>query len=111
MYLCFIKVVENGELLIETEPVKYELRQIVYDKFRTQVKRNKTLLGQTVLMNEDDKENNVEAVITYMFGKFILQQKLIFLNLLLLIIFRSNKLFWSKRWCSTRNFSPSFRNN
>ena len=64
----FIQVVEDGELLVESDPVNYELRQIRFDKFRTQVKRNKTLLGQTILMNQDDKENNVETVITYIFG-------------------------------------------
>ena len=81
-------------MLVETEPVKYELRQIRYDSFRTKVKRNKTLLGQTVLLNEDNKENNVEAVITYMFGKIFCQLSKYDFNMVLLI-FRSNKLFWS----------------
>lgn len=55
----------DGEILVETEPVRYELRQIKMDKFRTQIQRNTTELASTVLANLETMSNLVETVITY----------------------------------------------
>jgi Protein of unknown function (DUF3421) len=45
---CFLvfQEYEEGEILTETEPVRYELRQIKIDKWRRMTNRNLTLLGK-----------------------------------------------------------------
>lgn len=56
---------EDGQILVEFEPIRYELRDIKIDKFRTQVIRNLTKLGETKLINNAEYSNLVEAVIGY----------------------------------------------
>ncbi|GAB0087731.1 Protein unzipped [Sergentomyia squamirostris] len=59
----------DGEILVETEPVRYELRQIKMDKWRKQVARNTTELASTVLANLEPMSNLVETVVTYDFDR------------------------------------------
>lgn len=62
--------VDEGEILCETEPVRYELSSIVVDKWRRQDKPiNTTELGWTVLQNTDSMTNLVESVITYEYDR------------------------------------------
>lgn len=60
---------DNGDILVEIEPVKYELRNIKLNKLRTVIRKNTTILGATVLSNEEDMTNQAETVITYDFTK------------------------------------------
>lgn len=57
--------------MIESEPVRYELRDIKKDKWRTSYGRNETILGTTVLANAGDKTEKVETVISYTYEKII----------------------------------------
>lgn len=61
--------VDEGDILCETEPVRYELRDIKIDKWRRQDKVNTTELGWVVLQNTDSLTNLVESVITYDFDR------------------------------------------
>lgn len=60
---------EHGEILVEIEPVQYELRNIKLNKVKTIIKKNITNLGSTVLSNEEDGTNQAETVITYDYVK------------------------------------------
>ncbi|XP_055624570.1 protein unzipped [Toxorhynchites rutilus septentrionalis] len=60
---------ERGDILVEIEPVQYELRNIKLNKLRTVIKKNTTILGATVLSNEEDITNQAETVITYDYAK------------------------------------------
>lgn len=53
----------------ESEPIRYEIRDIKTDKWRTQIIRNATLLGSTILANDGELSNLVETVITYQYDK------------------------------------------
>lgn len=56
---------------MESEPIRYELRDIKLDKWRTQTQPIKTVLGSTILANTDDSTNAVETVMTYKFERVI----------------------------------------
>lgn len=58
-----------GEILAETEPVRYELRDIKIDKWRRQDNVNATELAWTVLQNIDSMTNLVESVVTYEYDR------------------------------------------
>lgn len=60
---------ENGDILVEIEPVQYELRNIKLNKLRTVIRKNTTILGSTILSNEEDITNQAETVITYDYTK------------------------------------------
>lgn len=60
---------EDGQILVEAEPIRYELRDIKTDKWRTQIFRNATLLGSTTLANDEEISNLIETVISYKFDK------------------------------------------
>lgn len=62
---------EDGEILVEAEPIRYELRDIKKDKWRTQITPNETVLGSVVLSNTGEGSNIVEAAVTYKFSKVI----------------------------------------
>ncbi|XP_060660703.1 protein unzipped [Drosophila nasuta] len=70
-----IKVVENGmekyyddgELLIETEPFRYELRDIKLDGGRITIRENSTELATGKLENRGDTYDTVEMVMSYSF--------------------------------------------
>lgn len=62
---------EDGEILCEAEPIRYELRDIKINKFRTHVVRNKTLLGETKLENAEDGANNVGSAIIYKYDRVL----------------------------------------
>lgn len=61
--------VDEGEILCETEPVRYELSDIKIDNLRRQDRTNSTTLGSTVLQNSDSRTNLVESVISYEFDR------------------------------------------
>lgn len=62
---------EDGEILVESEPIRYELRDIKKDKWRTQITPNITILGTAILSNSDEGTNTIESIITYEFDKVI----------------------------------------
>ncbi|XP_054736831.1 protein unzipped [Anastrepha obliqua] len=70
-----IKVIENGtdrefdegEVLVETEPFRYELRDIKLDSIRLDMRENITDLASSVLANRGDMYILVESVMTYEF--------------------------------------------
>ncbi|KAH8283466.1 hypothetical protein KR018_002993 [Drosophila ironensis] len=70
-----IKVIENereryyddGEVLVETEPFRYELRDIKLDRIRTDMRENLTELATRKLENLGDKYSVVETVLSYSF--------------------------------------------
>lgn len=48
---------EQGDILVEIEPVQYELRNIKLNKLRTVIKKNTTILGKT----ESIERKNLEV--------------------------------------------------
>lgn len=56
---------------MEAEPIRYELRDIKKDKWRTSSTLNQTFLGNAVLENTGEYSNTVETVISYQFNKII----------------------------------------
>ncbi|KAH8401048.1 hypothetical protein KR009_002703 [Drosophila setifemur] len=70
-----IRVIENereryyddGEVLVETEPFRYELRDIKLDRIRTDLRENLTELATRRLENLGDKYSTVETVLSYSF--------------------------------------------
>ncbi|XP_067627487.1 protein unzipped [Eurosta solidaginis] len=72
-----IKVVENGrdkdydegEVLVETEPFRYELKDIKLDTIRLDMRENITDLASSVLANRGDMYFLVESVMTYEFDQ------------------------------------------
>ncbi|KAH8257643.1 hypothetical protein KR038_004246 [Drosophila bunnanda] len=70
-----IRVIENerekyyvdGEVLVETEPFRYELRDIKLDRLRTERRENLTELATRRLENLGDKYSTVETVLSYSF--------------------------------------------
>lgn len=62
---------EDGEILVESEPIRYELHDIKKDKWRTSITSNETILGTATLSNSDEGTNTIETAITYEFDKVI----------------------------------------
>uniref|UniRef100_A0A0A1XP79 Protein unzipped n=1 Tax=Zeugodacus cucurbitae TaxID=28588 RepID=A0A0A1XP79_ZEUCU len=70
-----IKVIENGndkdyeegEVLVETEPFRYELKDIKLSNIRLEMRENITDLASSVLANRGDMYILVESVMTYEF--------------------------------------------
>lgn len=62
---------EDGEVLVEHEPIRYELRDIKKDKWRTSYNRDTRVLGTAVLANSDARSAAVETVISYTYEKII----------------------------------------
>lgn len=61
-----IQDVSNGQVLVEKEPIMYELtlRKLITNRMKVNW-RNTTVLGETTLRNDDPNEMKAEAVITY----------------------------------------------
>lgn len=57
--------------MIEYEPIRYELRDIKIDKWRTHIVRNLTILGETTLSNSEDYSNSVETAIGYTYDRVL----------------------------------------
>lgn len=70
---CFVvaQEFEDGQILIEYEPIRYELRDIVIDKWRKHIVRNVTVLGETTLSNSEDYSNSVETAIGYVYDQVL----------------------------------------
>uniref|UniRef100_A0A1B0FPQ9 Uncharacterized protein n=1 Tax=Glossina morsitans morsitans TaxID=37546 RepID=A0A1B0FPQ9_GLOMM len=58
---------DEGEVLVETEPYRYELKDIRLDHIRLDLKENLTELASGILENRGDKYSLVESVLTYSF--------------------------------------------
>lgn len=56
---------DQGEILTVTEAIRYELHDFKFSTIKLRQRQNRTMLGQTVLKNEGDDENDVNAVIGY----------------------------------------------
>lgn len=56
---------DNGEVLIEIEPERYELSNIVLDRIRSDERVNTTELAHGVLQNTYDSSNRIETVLSY----------------------------------------------
>lgn len=61
------KYYDEGELLVETEPYRYELRDIKLDRIRTNLRENSTELATGRLENIGDTHETVERVMSYSF--------------------------------------------
>lgn len=61
------KIYEDGEILSEIQPTRYELRKI--HKSRKQLMRNKTFLGFAKLQNDGDTASEIESVIAFEYVK------------------------------------------
>lgn len=57
----------SGEILVATEPIRYELHDINFSKLKLRTSKNRTLLGQTMLKNEGEEAMDAKAVIGYEF--------------------------------------------
>lgn len=62
---------EDGEILIESEAIKFELRDIKKDMLRTTVAHNHTILGTAMLTNDAEHSNMVETVMSFVYDKVI----------------------------------------
>lgn len=78
MWNCFflffhinLQEYEDGEVLVEHEPIRYELRDIKKDRIRTSHHPDPRVLGSAVLANTVDHSNAVETVITFTYDKII----------------------------------------
>ncbi|XP_039481558.1 protein unzipped [Drosophila santomea] len=62
------KYYDDGEVLVETEPFRYELRDIKLDRLRTDIQENMTELVTRRLENLEDKYSTVETILSYTFN-------------------------------------------
>ncbi|XP_056648619.1 protein unzipped [Diorhabda sublineata] len=56
---------EDGELLIETEPISYELKNIKFARINKHHPKKQQVLGHAILKNEENTFQRVESVINY----------------------------------------------
>lgn len=70
-YLLNLQEFEDGEILVESEPTRYELRDIKKLQWSLKVVPNVTVLGEAMLTNTGEYSNTVETVITYQFQKVV----------------------------------------
>lgn len=57
-------------MLIELDPVRYEMQDINVDRIRRSIQRNHTILGTATLSNNGELSSSlVETVITYKFNR------------------------------------------
>ncbi|XP_023163132.1 protein unzipped [Drosophila hydei] len=61
------KYYDDGEVLVETEPFSYELRDIKLDRLRTSLRENMTELASSILENRGDTYATMEKIISYSF--------------------------------------------
>lgn len=60
---------EDGEILVETEPISYELKSIRYDRSSpSRIPRKEIILGEAILKNEVSGYQRVESVISYSYN-------------------------------------------
>lgn len=58
---------DDGQILCESEPTRYELRDIKIDKWRSQINRNSSILGSKTLSNNEDVSSLLDTVISYQY--------------------------------------------
>lgn len=68
-FVSYPKEFYEGHILVESEPIRYELREIKKDKWRTQIHQNKLVLREQQLSNDDEATNSVETVMSYQFER------------------------------------------
>lgn len=57
---------EDGEILVETEPISYEIKSIRADRSTpSRYPKKDKILGETILKNEEEGLQRVDSVITY----------------------------------------------
>lgn len=57
--------VEDGEILVETEPIEYEFKSIKLERHRGRYPKQLRELGHAILKNEENSLQHVASVITY----------------------------------------------
>ncbi|KAH8298487.1 hypothetical protein KR044_006131 [Drosophila immigrans] len=62
------KYYDEGEVLVETEPFRYELRDIKLDRYRISLRENSTELATGTLENRGDTYDTMEMVMSYSFN-------------------------------------------
>lgn len=55
----------DGEVLVETEPIRYELANIKYNEVRRKVQRRPTVLATTILRNEEQRTVTLDSALAY----------------------------------------------
>lgn len=53
---------EDGELLVETEPIKYQMKRVKFNKFKKSEKKFSKILGKKILTNEDAPTESISRV-------------------------------------------------
>lgn len=56
---------EDGEILVESEPTRYELKITKFKTFGTSTNRTLTVLGSAILINYEAESQQIEAEIGY----------------------------------------------
>lgn len=56
---------EDGEVLIETEPIRYELNGIKFNEAKKVVNKSPVVLGEATLANNGNKAGKIDTVIGY----------------------------------------------
>ena len=59
--MAFLK----GQVLVETEPISYELQNIKYNLLRQRVVRKQKILATTILRNPGATETKVDSALAY----------------------------------------------
>lgn len=56
---------QDGEILVETEPISYEFKSVKFDRLRSRYQRRRVILGETLLKNTELGTQRVDTVISY----------------------------------------------
>jgi hypothetical protein len=56
---------EDGEILVETEPISYELKAVKFDRIRARHPKKLRVLGHAILKNTETGVQRVDTVISY----------------------------------------------
>lgn len=56
---------EDGEVLVETEPIRYELTVIRYNMDRKNIANKEKILGSTLLKNENPYAATIDTMMAY----------------------------------------------
>lgn len=62
---------EEGEILVETEPVAYEFKQLKFRRTGRRFPKRKLTLAQTILKNDENGLQKVDSVMTYNYSYFL----------------------------------------
>ncbi|XP_045471636.1 protein unzipped [Harmonia axyridis] len=62
---------EDGEVLVEQEPIRYEFKHTKFDRIKSKHKHHPRILGTTVLKNEVEGVQRVDTVLSYNYTHFM----------------------------------------